>query len=122
MTWVIENELGNDLEGLTSVKKCDSQGTPESCEYIVKNLKFTKICEKMTMKNQFWSSFVDGVKPQLECPLKPATYTVEIFLNDVFKYFFAVPTGVWKTQMSYLMQNEVISCVNIDFKVYEREF
>ncbi|KAK9878898.1 hypothetical protein WA026_003728 [Henosepilachna vigintioctopunctata] len=102
----IKKKLGSKLEGTIDFWKCDSQGSPASCEYVAKDLKIRRVCNIMLAKNQAWSLVVEGFKPPLRCPFEPQLYRTEYAVNDAVFKFFPVSTGVWKAKGFYTAMKE----------------
>ncbi|KAK9874826.1 hypothetical protein WA026_005635 [Henosepilachna vigintioctopunctata] len=120
MTFSLKKTIESNVEGKFNLWKCNLSGTPDSCEYYIKDLRMKQICKKMMMKNQIWTNFVEGFEPALQCPIKPGKYKVSFTLShEVFK-FFPIPRGVWKSKIFLYVDEEIISCLYSEVRIIER--
>lgn len=52
--------------------KCETENF-DSCEKFLKGYRVADVCPFLSKKNQFWSTFLEKIEPQITCPVKPVS-------------------------------------------------
>ncbi|KAK9883040.1 hypothetical protein WA026_001248 [Henosepilachna vigintioctopunctata] len=116
----VKKHISGNISGTTTLTKCNLSGAPDTCEFFIKDLKYSGVCVKMNEKRQAWTPFVESFVPKLACPIKPGTYASKIyFSNASFMRFFPVPSGIWRARWILSIENEVILCQDFEWRVVD---
>ncbi|XP_044759037.1 uncharacterized protein LOC123316845 [Coccinella septempunctata] len=116
----IKKEIKGNIEIIANMIKCDVSGAPDTCEYVVKDFKVTRVCERMNEKGQVWTPFIEGFSPPVACPIKPGEYVTENTVNENHALrFFPVPQGVWKASALMRNEEEILACCEIELKILD---
>lgn len=65
-----------------AIDKCRNKENLNSC-FRFNTYKSNEFCEAAVAKDQFWSPFLNCLKPKYECPLKKVSFPINFFIISI---------------------------------------
>lgn len=95
------------------MKTCDRYPTPQ----------FSDICEKLELKNQFYSNIIEAIEPPFKCPVKVGIYKMKTVYQIPAMFDFVPLDGfVWVTTFKLIdkKSRKLKACLNVETKVVRK--
>jgi hypothetical protein len=102
-----------------SEPKPDPKPNPPSlhCNHTLFNMRNDKVCAELDERRAFWSGFMDGISPQIGCPLRQGSYTLNNATLDLTTFLPMKLGGHYRTTFHLGAGPDVVFCVEFDTEV-----
>lgn len=115
----VTEKVPGPLELSIEVNRCDTE--MKKCEKHPTQ-KFSNICHRLNDKKAFYYGALEGIKPPIECPIKPQRYVSTNSSIDLTAISFLPISGyVWITTLRLgsgeKKTNKLVLCVTMEIKI-----
>jgi hypothetical protein len=111
-------ELLQDVTGpliyILLAQRCQIQS--DDCDEPYPTARFDRVCERFPERDQIWSSFMEGIKPPVQCPIRAGNYLLR---NATWNFDSLIVLPLegykWKVTLKFAQGDEsnVIVCFNL---------
>lgn len=85
---------------------------------------FTDMCEKLILKNQFYTSIFEAIKPPFKCPVQPGNYKIDFLSFEIPSVLSFIPFegNTWVATFKFIDQKtrKVQACLSCEVKVVRK--
>ncbi|XP_065157148.1 uncharacterized protein [Atheta coriaria] len=114
----VKEDIKNQSYMIGDIIKCDVNGNPDHCEYVIKNYNMTNVCEFITAKDEVWSVAFESLDQPFNCPIKKGFYQMkEVLVSKEMLEFAPSSNAIWKAQYRGYEGNVNIFCVDLEMLV-----